>query len=170
MRNTAELTREEVEERKSSFRSFYQINSDEASNITQLIIKEPKAAAILNFMFEMMDRTNGLVCSYAVFQNRFNISKATVQRAISVLKEGGFIYVYKSGSGNVYTVNPQLAWKSYGKNRKYCDFPATVILDYDEQEIKDSRRTYKSKMNRNVIALNDENGRGADTSTGEVIE
>lgn len=159
--------KEEQEARKSNFKQFYQINSAEASKFTQLIAKEPKAAAILNFMFELMDKTNALMCSHKVLQKRFDISESTVKRAIKILRDGGFIHVYKSGSSNVYVVNPNLAWKTYGKNAKYCDFPATIVLDYDEQEVKELRKNYKSKMNRNVIALED--GNGVDLETGEAI-
>ena len=102
--------------------------------------------------------------------NRFDISRATVSRAIKILRDGGFIYVYKSGTSNVYVVNPDLAWKTYGKNRRFCEFPATVVLDYDEQELTETRKNYKSRMNRNVIALNDEEGNGVDIETGEAIQ
>lgn len=158
---------EEQEARKSNFKQFYQINSAEASKFTQLIAKEPKSAAILNFMFELMDKTNALMCSHKVLQKRFDISESTVKRAVKILKDGGFIHVYKSGSSNVYIVNPHLAWKTYGKNAKYCEFPATIVLDYDEQEVRELRKNYKSKMNRNVIALED--GNGVDLETGEAI-
>ena len=95
-----ETEREEIEEKKSSFRSFYQINltQRQGSKFTQLIAKEPMAAAILNFMFELMDKTNALIASQQVFMNRFDISRATVSRAIKILRDGGFIYVYKSGT------------------------------------------------------------------------
>lgn len=167
-----ETEREEIEEKKSSFRSFYQINltQRQGSKFTQLIAKEPMAAAILNFMFELMDKTNALIASQQVFMNRFDISRATVSRAIKILRDGGFIYVYKSGTSNVYVVNPDLAWKTYGKNRRFCEFPATVVLDYDEQELTETRKNYKSRMNRNVIALNDEEGNGVDIETGEAIQ
>ena len=164
----AQREKEEQEAKKSNFKNFYQINTKEASRFTQLIAKEPKAAAILNFFFENMDKTNALMCSHKVLQNRFDISASTVKRAISILRDGGFIHIFKSGSSNVYVVNPNLAWKTYGKNAKYCQFPATIILDYDEQEITETRKNYKSKMNRFIVPIED--GNGLDTSTGEIIE
>lgn len=60
--------------------------------------------------------------------------------------EKGFIYVYKSGVSNVYSVNPDLIWSSWGKNKDYAQFPANFVLASSEQEnlikkkIKGSRK------------------------------
>ena len=62
------------------------------------------------------------------------MSRATVARAVKTLKERGFITVYKSGGTNVYAVNKNLAWSSWGKNYKYAKFDAKIIISESEQE------------------------------------
>lgn len=103
-----------------SFKDFSNITSD------------PNMKVML-FIVEHMDNYNALVCSYKVFEDALGISQATVARSIKFLREKNMIYVRKSGSSNVYTLNPDVAWKSWGKNRQYCKFPANIILSQDEQ-------------------------------------
>ena len=92
-----------------------------------------------------MDKYNAVVCSYKVFQDALDMGQATVARSIKYLKEHGFLYVYKTGSSNVYVANKDLVWNSWGNNREYCEFPANIVLTASEQEerskIQDKRIT-----------------------------
>ena len=63
-----------------------------------------------------MDNYNAVICSYQVFQEALGMSGRTVSRAIKYLKDNGFIYIYKSGSSNVYIANKNLVWRSWGTN------------------------------------------------------
>ena len=54
-----------------------------------------------------------------------------------------FIDVKKSSTTNVYLLNKQLVWKSWGKNYKYAEFDAKVIISESEQE----KPTKTQKMN-----------------------
>lgn len=128
----AEEKREKA--KRSPFERFYQVNTENNKFLTELATKQPKALAILLFIFEHMDNYNALMASHRVFEEQFQISQATVKRCIRYLKEHGYIYIYKSGTSNVYVANNNLAWKSYGKNAKYCKFPASVILSSSEQD------------------------------------
>ena len=38
----------------------------------------------------------------------------------------------KSGTSNVYIVNPDVAWTSYGNQKQYCKFQANVLLSSSE--------------------------------------
>jgi DNA-binding transcriptional ArsR family regulator len=98
------------------------------SNITN----DPNMKVML-FIVEHMDHYNALVCSYKVIEEALGISQATVARSIKFLREKGMIYVRKSGTSNVYTLNPEIAWKSWGSNKKYCKFPANILLSHNEQ-------------------------------------
>lgn len=131
----AEKAREDA--KKSPFDSFYQVNIKNNKYLTELAAKQPKALAILLFVFENMDNYNALMASYKVFQEKFDLSQSTVKRCIKYLKDHGYLYIYKSGTSNVYVANDNLAWKSYGKNTKYCKFPANVMLSLSEQEQAD---------------------------------
>ena len=62
------------------------------------------------------------------------MGQATVARSIKYLKEHGFIYVYKTGTSNVYVANKDLVWNSWGSNVEYCEFPANIVLSKSEQE------------------------------------
>jgi hypothetical protein len=74
------------------------------------------------------------MCSYQVLQELLKISKDKVRRSIKVLKDNGFIAILKSGSSNVYAINDNIYWKSWGNNKKYSKFPANVVLSLSEQE------------------------------------
>lgn len=128
----AEAAKEE--ERRSPFRNFYQINEENNRYLMELADTQPKALKILFFIFEHMDNYNALMCSHKVFQEQFGYSSATVKRCVKYLREHGYIHIYKSGTSNVYVANNNLVWKSYGKNAKYCKFPANIVLTMSEQE------------------------------------
>lgn len=121
-------------ERKSPFSRFYQVNKDNSAYLRSCLRENPKALELLFFIFDHMDKYNAVVCSYKVFQETLGISKATVQRCIKYLKDHGFVYVYKTGSSNVYVANNNLVWNSWGNNKQYCEFPANIILSASEQE------------------------------------
>lgn len=130
--------RAEIEEfrqaRKSPFSRFYQVNKDNSDYLRSCLKENPKALEVLFFIFDHMDKYNAVVCSYKVFQEALGMAQATVARSIKYLKEHGFIYVYKTGTSNVYVANKDLVWNSWGNNVKYCEFPANIMLSASEQE------------------------------------
>lgn len=120
--------------RKSPFKTFYQVNKDHSEDLMWLVKTNPNAYRILLFLFDHMDKYNAVICSYQVFQESLEISRATASRAIKLLKNKGFIAIMKSGTSNVYIANPDLVWNSWGNNMQYCEFPTNVILSASEQE------------------------------------
>lgn len=158
----AEIIKKEKEDaKKSPFEKFYQVNQANSKYLTKLAVEQPKALAILLFVIENMDGYNALMASYKVFQEKFNISRTTASNCIKYLKEHGFLYVYKSGTSNVYVVNNTLVWKSWGKNTKYCKFPANIILSESEQEKDDLK---KQRINAIIYE-----GDLVDSETGEIL-
>lgn len=125
---------EAIAARKSSFEKFYQINKRKAEYLTYCLDENPTALKILLFIFSNMDGYNAVTCSYKVLEEALGLSKSTLIRAVRFLRQHGFIYVYKSGSANVYVANSDLAWSSWGNNRKYCKFPTNIILSKAEQK------------------------------------
>lgn len=121
-------------ERKSPFKAFYQVNKEHSEDLMWLLNTNPNAYKILLFLFDHMDKYNAVMCSYQVFQEYFSIGRTTASNAVKLLKEKGFVYIYKSGTSNVYVANPNLVWNSWGTNRQYCEFPANIILSATEQE------------------------------------
>lgn len=121
-------------ERQSPFKSFYQVNKANSEHLRICLKENPKALEMLLFLFDNMDRFNAVVCSYKVFEEVLKIKRTRIGECIRYLKEKGFIYVYKSGTSNVYVANNNLVWSSWGTNTKYCQFPASVVLSSSEQE------------------------------------
>ena len=122
------------EERKSPFSRFYQINKDNSDYLRSCLDENPKALKLLLFIFDHMDKYNAVICSYKVFQETLGMGQATVARCVKYLKDHGFLYVYKTGTSNVYVANKNLVWNSWGNNVEYCEFPANIILSASEQE------------------------------------
>lgn len=146
-----EEQRREEEQRKremqSPYSNWYQFNRQHSDKMIWLATNHPKAQAILLFLLDQMDKYNAVVCSYQVLQETLGIAQATIARGIKVLKDKGFIAIYKSGTSNVYVVNDDLAWSSWGNNRQYCKFPANVILSATEnQEYLDKIKANKIKL------------------------
>lgn len=121
-------------QRKSPFSRFYQVNKDNSEYLRSCLKENPKALEVLFFIFDHMDKYNAVVCSYKVFQEALGMGQATVARSIKYLKDHGFLYVYKTGTSNVYVANKDLVWNSWGNNVEYCEFPANIILSASEQE------------------------------------
>lgn len=121
-------------EKNSYFSRWSQFNLEHTKELMWLALKHPKAHAILYFLVDQMDNYNAVVCSYKVLQEVLDIGQATVARNIKILKDNGFISIFKSGTSNVYTINDNIYWKSWGNKRRYSKFPANVVLSLDEQD------------------------------------
>ncbi len=119
---------------KSPFSQFYQVNKNHSDELIWLVKENRSAYCILLFLTNHMDKYNAVMCSYTVLQEALGVSPATIRRAIKLLKENGYIHIYKSGTSNVYVLNPDLVWNSWGNNKQYCQFPVNVILSKSEQK------------------------------------
>jgi DNA-binding transcriptional ArsR family regulator len=137
-RELEELKKQEEEERKrqqgSPYKRWVQMNKDAYKAEDWLMSKSPIAYRIFKFLINNMDSYNAVMCSYNVLQEQFEISKPTVTRAIKLLREKQYIDVYKSGTSNIYAVNKQIAWNSWGTNYKHGKFGANIIISESEQE------------------------------------
>jgi predicted transcriptional regulator len=120
-------------ERNSTFRRWGQSNFETSEELMWLTLNHPKARVILDFLTKHMDMQNSIMCSYQVLQEVLGVSKDRVRINIKILKEYGYIAVLKSGASNVYAVNDNICWKSWGSNKKYSKFPTNVILSLSEQ-------------------------------------
>lgn len=127
---------EEARKRKinSPFNRWTQYNNEHTKEMMWLARYHPIANSMLLFLVDQMDNYNAVMCSYQVLQEVLDISKDTVRRNLKLLKENGYIAVLKSGTSNVYTINHDIYWKSYGNNKQYSKFPANVVLSMSEQE------------------------------------
>lgn len=120
--------------KKSPFDNFVQVNKDYYKAEDWLMAKSPIAYRIFKFLINNMDNYNAVICSYQVLIETFDISQVTVARAIKLLKEKKYIEVYKTGTSNVYAVNKNIVWQSWGTNYDKAKFGANIILSESEQE------------------------------------
>lgn len=134
--------------KKSPFKNFVQVNKDIYKAEDWLMGKSPIAYRIFRFLVNGMDDYNAVICSYQVLMETFDVSKATVTRAIKLLKDKQYIDVYKTGTSNVYSINKNIVWNSWGTNFEYAKFGANIILSESEQEesIKAKIKAVKHKQ------------------------
>ncbi len=136
-------------EKHSSYKNFVQLNAENQIVFEKIIKENATAGRLFHFLIRTMDGYNAVVCSNKVIMEALEISISTIKRAVAYLKEGGYIDVGKSGTTNVYIVNPEIAWKSWGSNRKYCEFPANVVLAASEN--KQLKNKTKNKRENKVV-------------------
>lgn len=130
-----EAKEREIKELKASpFDDFAQMNLKHTKDWIALSRKNHTAAEILWFLISKADRYNAIVCSNQVLEEALGCSRITIWRAVNLLKECNFIDIKKSGTTNVYLINKDIAWKSWGKNYKYAEFGAKVLIAESEQE------------------------------------
>lgn len=127
----AEKAKKQKEEDKKN-RDFIQVYRNHLDMIAELGAENPTALKLLLFLMKHMDGTNALCVSATVLADMLGCSRMTVSRAVKYLKENGWLCVLKTGTSNVYVINPEVAWTSYGYQKQYCKFNATVLLGSDE--------------------------------------
>lgn len=142
-----EIQKEKEREKNSPFKSFIQVNKETWKAEDWLMSKSPIAYRVFRFLVNNMDSYNAVMCSYKVLKEHFQVSTPTIARAIKLLKENGYLAVLKSGTSNIYAINDNIVWNSWGNNKKYSKFPANVILSLSEQEksIKGQIKALKHK-------------------------
>jgi hypothetical protein len=74
-------------------------------------------------------------------------TRQSLSNAVSLLKEKGWICVLKTGSSNVYIINPKIVWTSYDNQKKYCKFETNVIVSPSEnaEYLQDTSSSNKYK-------------------------
>lgn len=123
--------------KKSPYRNFLQVNKDSYKAEDWLMKESPVAYRLLRFLAQNMDNYNALIFSYVVLQETLGYSRATLSRAVKLLKEKKFIQILKSGITNIYIINKELYWQSYGSNFSRCEFNAKIIISSEEQDEQD---------------------------------
>lgn len=127
----------------SAYKHFIQLNEEQLNNLRMLNKKSPAALNIWLFLIEHCDPLNVVACSSRVLEEALGYSRTTVYEGIKVLKECNIVGIQKMGTANVYLLNPDITWKSWGSNQQNAMFMATVLTAASEQEklpdVKDKR-------------------------------
>lgn len=119
-----------TEEQKN--KDFIQLYRDHVDDVARLARENGRAYDLFMLLIKHMDGTNALCVSYQALTELLGISDSTLKRAIRYLKDNGWVCVLKSGTSNVYIVNPDVAWTSYGNQKQYCKFKTNVLLSSSE--------------------------------------
>ena len=125
------------------------MNKDAYKAEDWLMAQSPIAYRIFKFLINNMDSYNAVMCSQAVLQETFDVSRTTIARAIKLLKDKKYIDVYKSGTSNIYAVNKEIAWNSWGNNYKHGKFGANIILSESEQD-ETIKSQIKSQLHKEI--------------------
>lgn len=147
---------EQAREKKSPYKDFVQVNKEAYKLEDKLMSESPIAYRIFRFLVNNMDGYNAVVCSQTVLQEKFDIGRTTVFRAIKLLKEKKVIDIYKSGTTNVYSINKNIVWNSWGSNFKYAKFSANILISESEQQEDEIKLKAIKHKEITVIPKNEE--------------
>lgn len=143
-----EETRELRKKNKSKNWDQHELKYD--AYIDYLMKKYPNAARLYTCIRQFMDRSNALVCSQKFFEEYLGVSQSTVKRSIKLLKDLNYVRIAKTGSSNIYYLNPDIDWKGYDHNRAYAEFykyaemdNVNVLFTLSEQENTLCEKHYK---------------------------
>lgn len=128
----------------SPFIRWSQKNLERTKELVWLALNYPAARAVLDVFEDKMDKKNAAVCSKKTLCEILGVSRPTVDRAVNILFEKGFICILKTGKENVYAVNDTICWKNHGNKRWMSCFPANVILSLSEQDAEMQERVYSA--------------------------
>ena len=143
--------------------NFVQFDRRSMASHRQLILKSQLGAAILDLFIEKMNTSNAIVCSYKVLEELTGYSRASIGRALKVLKDDKWVQSIKIGSAHAYVVNSAAFWSTYANGKQYSLFHATIIASAEEQiqtldELKAIKLKKVNVLEKNEIAiLNNEN-------------
>lgn len=143
------------EMQKSPFKSWIQMNESGLRHLMLLNSINPLATNILYFLIENANNYNAVIVSQKSLGLIFKRTTKTINLAIKVLKEHNFINIKKDGRGNMYFINSNLVWKSYGSNYKFAEFNAKIIFSQEEVEKMSFKETLLKK-GQNIITKKDE--------------
>jgi len=129
----ARMAREMDEKRRNT--PFIQLTDPTGIEAVRTLYKENRIAGdLFFFMSQHMDHTNCLIASMDVLAAAISRSRQTVSKTVKFLAENRYICVRRTGASNVYTLNADIVWKSYGHGKQYAALQGTVLLSSEEQK------------------------------------
>jgi hypothetical protein len=101
-----------------------------------LASENPRAVSVMMVLVAQMGRHNAVVISQKNLARLAKCSRATLQRALDVLRKEYWIearQIGQNGTVNAYIVNDRAAWIGNRDGRRYSLFSAAVLVSDDEQ-------------------------------------
>lgn len=96
--------------------------SAESSYAMIYLTKQGSASTIFFYLLSKADRKNEITIKQAQICAVLKICDKSVRNGLKFLIDNAFICVIKDKKENTYIINPDIIWKSWGKNLKYCRF------------------------------------------------
>lgn len=103
---------------------------------SQLILRKPRAAALMHLLISRMGENNAVVASRKNLARLMDCHANTVDKAIADLVTRNWIEVRQTGgagSTNAYIINDRIAWSGKRDGIRYSLFSATVLVSDDDQ-------------------------------------
>lgn len=116
----------------SKNKDFIQLYRRHIDDLARLARDNASAYDLFMFLIKNMDGFNSLIVSTNTLAEIMGISTRTIFRAAKYLKEHGWVCIMKSGSTNVYIVNPDIVWTSYANQKSCCKFASNVMMSSSE--------------------------------------
>lgn len=111
---------------------FLQVTRGYLKDMRELARRSPVAHQVLWLLAERMNRGNAVVMSQKTMGQILGYSRATLSRAITLLKQEQWIQVVLTGTSNAYVLNSKVLWRDHG-GKRYASFFAEVVVSEDEQ-------------------------------------
>lgn len=178
-----------MEDKSRENRNFVQLYRPYIDAMESILDESLAAHKVLMFIIKHMDNNNALCVSMKALQEILGYSRQTLSKAVKYLKENGWLCVMKSGTSNIYIINPEVAWTSYGSQKMYCKFHANVIVTPSEnaeylnnakastkykhiddtfiESVKASKQAFEARA---AEIKQDGNAVNFDEETGEILE
>jgi DNA-binding transcriptional MocR family regulator len=121
--------------------SWVQVERAAMESWAKLAVENRRAASVMMVIVAQMGRHNALVVSQKTLAKLAGCSRATLQRALDMLREGNWIEVRQigqTGTANAYIVNDRIAWSGARDSMRYSLFSAAVVISADEQPDRES--------------------------------
>lgn len=135
-----------------NFVQFYRPFMDEIG-----IMGKENFVALQLFLFitKHMDNNNALGVSMMALHEILGYSRQSLSKAVKYLKEKGWLCVIKSGTTNIYILNPSIVWTSYDGQKQYCKFQTNVIVTPTEnaEYLNNLKSNFKFKQIDNDFIL-----------------
>lgn len=136
-----QIEREEALEAKqkqeeSKNKDFVQIRRSAMMMFVDLIGRSPVSAQVMIFMAQNMSRLNQISVPLNVLMEACQVSRATMQRALAVLKKDRWIEATRVGATNTYKINSNAFWAAANTYKLSNDVLTKPILQMDKLKAK----------------------------------
>ena len=116
--------------------TWAQLNLAASEDLRGLIDRMPKAAKLILLLIEHMQPGSGgvVVVSRATMAEMINASLPTIDRALKLLADEGWVQKMRIGGAFALAVNHRVAWIGNRGDIQHAVFGATVIASRSEQD------------------------------------